>query len=308
MIEQNDLKGWVAAVLLGINANGLLAMEDNVAIEMPSVEETVFISLGEPMEYQDEIPSVVLEQQRYRGKQQAAQAAYELGLRHAAKKDWDKAGAMIIEAIQLQPENTDYLHTAAQFAYEINNFKAARTFQLETIRLHQAQHGESNEQLVALMDELAMIYMGENHYMDAETLFKKTLRLREEMLEPNHPDLAINLFRLATVKIRRGDLELAEQQLQQALDILEAAETNQDSAIAAVLHNLGELYRARKEFSKAEAALRQAIAMWRTDPERNRNEILMTQKSLDALNVMRQRLSDTRMQPDKIEDNNSIRM
>ena len=86
-----------------------------------------------------------------------------------------------------------------------------------------------------------MIYVGESHYMDAETLFKKTLQLREEMLEPNHPDLAVNLFRLATVKIRRGDLEHAEQQLQQALDILEAAETNQDSAIASVLHNLGEL-------------------------------------------------------------------
>jgi uncharacterized protein HemY len=90
--------------------------------------------------------------------------------------------------------------------------------------------------------------------------------------------------------------------LLQALDILKVAETNQDSAIASVLHNLGELYRARKEFSKAEATLNQAIAMWRTDPEQNHYEILMTQKSLDALKATRQRLSDTRMQPGKIED------
>lgn len=303
MTDHNVLRGCVAAVLLGINSSALLAMDDNGAVEMRYVEESASLSADESIKYQDAVPSILLEQRRNSGKQQAARAAYELGLRYAANKDWDKAGALIIEAIQLQPENTDYFHAAAQFAYEINNFKAARKFQLETIRLHQAQHGESNEQLVALMDELAMIYVGENHFMDAETLFKKTLQLREEMLEPNHPDIAVNLFWLATVKIRRGDLERAEQQLQQALDILKVAETNQDSAIAAVLHNLGELYRARKEFSKAEATLNQAIAMWRTDPEQNQYEILMTQKSLDALKATRLRLSDTRMQPGKIDDN-----
>ena len=303
MTEHKALMGWIAALLIGTHTSVSFAMDDNAAVEMQSVKETASLSADGPIEYQDAVPSIVLEQRRNSGKQQAARAAYELGLRYAAKKDWEKASALILEAIQLQPENTDYLHAAAQLGYELKNFTAARKYQLEAIRLHRVQHGESNEQFVALMDELAMIYVGGNHYMDAETLFKKTLLLREVMLEPNHPNIAVNLFRLATVKIRRGDLEPAEQQLQQALDILKVAETNQDSAIAGVLHNLGELYRARKEFSKAEATLNQAIAMWRTDPEQNQYEILMTQKSLDALKATRQRLSDTRMQPGKIEDN-----
>lgn len=133
------------------------------------------------------------------------------------------------------------------------------------------------------------------------------LQMREEILDQNDPYFALNLYWLAKVKIYRGDFEHAEQQLQQALDILKRADDNQDSHIAFVLHSQGELYFLRNKFIEAEAAYHQAITLWSNKPEQNKNEISMTKKSLGILNSMQQRLGDARKQPGKFQ-NNSVRL
>lgn len=289
MNNHKILKRWLAAALLCSNTGLFAASSDAMATDYQAADETdISIVPDDGFVDQGMVSTITLEQRLNNGKLQAAQAAYELGLRYAAKDNWKSAARLILEAVRLAPDNTDYLHAASRLAYTLKNYAAARKYQLKVVHLHQERHGQNNEQLVKLMDELSMIYVDENHFSDAETLLKRTLKIREELLGRNAPDIALNLYWLAKVKIHLGDYEDAEQKLQQALEILKLADENQNLNMAFILHSQGELYRSRNQYTKAAAAYRRAIDLWRNEPEEYKDEILMTEKSLTALSERQQ--------------------
>lgn len=231
---------------------------------------------------------VVPEVSQESGTERAAEIAYDYGISYASMSDFERARPLLMEAVRLEPDNVRYLYAVGLISYELKNYTAARHYQLAVIYKLRQQQGEENERFVKLLDELAMIYIAEKNDLIAEILMKKTLQIRRTILGQNHHDTAINLSRLATVEMRLGDLGKAEHDLHQAIEIFEMADGNHDERIAGVLHNLGELYRLRKEFPKAEAAFRKALALWSIDPEKNSRQLTMTLKSLGAINTTTQ--------------------
>ncbi len=68
---------------------------------------------------------VLLERIRANGKQQAADAAYQLSLAAAGRRDLDAVYSLIKESTQLAPEQAVYQQTAAYVAYSLKRFVAA---------------------------------------------------------------------------------------------------------------------------------------------------------------------------------------
>lgn len=290
MNKYNSLKLWIAVLALSMDPGLLVAMDGS-----GTAADTDLVNQGQN-------PSLILEQDLNNGKLQAAQAAFKLGVKYAEKSDWGNAAAMLQEAIRLQPDNTYYLHSATQLAFKLKDYEAARKFQLIVIALHTKQHGQDNQQFVKMMDELTSIYLAESHYLDAGTSLEKTLLLREKILDENHPDIALNLYWLAKVNISLGDLEQAERQLKEALDILNLSDLNQDSSIAFVLNSMGDLYQLKREYLKAEITYQQAIALWGKEPEHNKYELSVLEKKLAALDSMQQRLGGNNKHAGKLQE------
>lgn len=303
MNKHNSLKFWLIVLVLSTDPGALLAM-DRSGTAQKGATEGIEISLkpDNGVVNQVSVPSLTLEQSLNDGKLQAAQAAFKLGVKYAENSDWSHAAAMLQEAVQLQPDNSYYLHAASKLAFKLKDYAAASKYQLRVIRLHQEQHGQNNKQLVKMMDELTAIYLAESDYLDAGASLEKTLMLREGILDKSDPDIALNLYWLAKVNIRLGELGQAELELGEALKILNLSEANQDSNIAFILNSMGDLYQVRREYLKAEFIYQQAITLWSKEPEHNKYELSVLEKKLAALDSIQQRLDGNEKQAGKLQD------
>ena len=70
-------------------------------------------------------------------------------------------------------------------------------------------------------NNLAILYYAQGKYNEAETLYKKALKIREEVLGVNHPDTAFSYSNLAKLYHAQGKYEEAETLYQKALKICE---------------------------------------------------------------------------------------
>lgn len=99
-------------------------------------------------------------------------------------------------------------------------------------------------------------------YTEAEPLLQQALRIREQLLGSEHPDVALSLCWLATLSRERGNYIEAEPLFQQALGILSKHRAPGHSDIALVLNNLALLYWEQGRYAEAEPLLQQALSIW----------------------------------------------
>jgi CHAT domain-containing protein/Tfp pilus assembly protein PilF len=96
-------------------------------------------------------------------------------------------------------------------------------------------------------------------FQDAIPLAQQSLALREKVLEPRHPDLAISLDNLARLYQAQGAYERAEPPCVRALDIREKALGPMHPLVAQGLNHLAELYHAQGAYAKAEPLFVRAL-------------------------------------------------
>ena len=58
---------------------------------------------------------------------------------------------------------------------------------------------------------LANLYNKKSNYKKAEEFYIKCKKISEEILQPNHPDLAVLYFKLGNVYSNRADYDIAEE-------------------------------------------------------------------------------------------------
>src|SRR5690242_8813035 len=89
-------------------------------------------------------------------------------------------------------------------------------------------------------------------YEQAEPLYQQILAAQEQVLEPQHPDLATSLHNLALLYRSKGKYEQAEALFKRALEIREHAFGREHADVASSLHELAWLYRAEGKYAEAE--------------------------------------------------------
>jgi tetratricopeptide (TPR) repeat protein len=97
--------------------------------------------------------------------------------------------------------------------------------------------------LVALsLNNLASLYYAQGRYADAETLYTRSLAIREKVYGPDHPDVALSLNNLAELYRVQGRYPEAEPLYKRSLAIREKALGPDHPDVAQSLNNLGSLY------------------------------------------------------------------
>jgi tetratricopeptide (TPR) repeat protein len=96
---------------------------------------------------------------------------------------------------------------------------------------------------------------------EALPLLERALEIRENILEPNHRDIAFTIHSLAALYFDKSDYTKAEPLFQRALAIREKAWGPENYALAEPLNGLGDLYRHRGDCAKAEPPYMRALAL-----------------------------------------------
>jgi tetratricopeptide (TPR) repeat protein len=115
----------------------------------------------------------------------------------------------------------------------------------------------------ALLRAMALSNIGEllrikGKYAEAEAYHRKALSLRE-VSDEDESGIAASLNSIACLLTEMGRLEEAERAGSRALTLSEKA--GEDVQFAAIVHNLGEIYRLQKRYAEAEAFYRRALAI-----------------------------------------------
>src|SRR5262249_50688748 len=76
------------------------------------------------------------------------------------------------------------------------------------------------------LNNLAMLYLTQRRYADAEPLLKRSLAIREKALGPDHPNLAVLLNKLASLYDEQARYAAAEPLHKRALAIYEKIHSN----------------------------------------------------------------------------------
>jgi tetratricopeptide (TPR) repeat protein len=109
-----------------------------------------------------------------------------------------------------------------------------------------------DEQLANYLNSAGGAYFKAGRYPEAKPLYKRSLKIREKVLGPEHPDVATSLNNLAEFYYYQGRYSKAEPLLKDSLKIREKVLGPEHPDVAMSLNNLAELYYYQGRYSKAE--------------------------------------------------------
>jgi CHAT domain-containing protein/tetratricopeptide (TPR) repeat protein len=108
------------------------------------------------------------------------------------------------------------------------------------------------------------MYDNQGRYTDAESLYQRSLAIREKALGRDHPDVANSLSNLALLYGRQERYTDAEPLYQRSLAIREKALGRDHPSVAISLNNLAALYQDQGRYADAEPLYQRALAITET--------------------------------------------
>jgi len=121
--------------------------------------------------------------------------------------------------------------------------------------------GMESEEAARLLDQAGDYLRERGQYTEAEPLLIKSLALREKILGPEHPSLALSLHNMARLYHDQGKYTKAEPLYQQALAMREKSLGSEHPDLAITLNYLGMLYFYLGKYAQAEPLHQQALAI-----------------------------------------------
>jgi len=118
---------------------------------------------------------------------------------------------------------------------------------------------EVDKNLATLANNLALIYQALGQLEKALEFQMKSLKIREEILDPNHPDLATSYNNLATIYKALGQLEKALEFQMKSLKIREEILDPKHPDLAQSYNNLATIYLEQKNYQDAHNYCRRAV-------------------------------------------------
>jgi tetratricopeptide (TPR) repeat protein len=107
------------------------------------------------------------------------------------------------------------------------------------------------------------LYLHEHaRYAEAEAFYQHSLRIREQVLGPDHPQVASPLNGLAILYKDQGKYAESEPLYQRALHIWELALGPDHPQVASPLNGLANLYKEQGKYVEAEPLYQRALHIW----------------------------------------------
>ena len=110
---------------------------------------------------------------------------------------------------------------------------------------------EIDEQKLNLLFQITTIFRDMGEFEKALEYQKKSLKLNEEILGENHPDLEISYNNISTIYKSLGDLKKALEYQEKSLKLTEEKSGEKDSDLARIYNNISTIYKDMRELQKA---------------------------------------------------------
>ncbi len=170
-----------------------------------------------------------------------------------------RAGMQLLEAWQMHfVEAVHLLNHVGHYLYKRGEYAEAQ------VRYEQALQLVSQEEepllTTQILSNLGVLHIMLSHTPQAESYLRRALQIREQILEPAHPDLAENLNDLAGVYHNQKNLAEAEPLYQQALAIQEQTLGAEDPKTVRTLGNLALLQYSQQKYAEAEELNKRVLA------------------------------------------------
>ena len=240
-----------------------------------------------------------LKQVRVNSRLQAAEAAYNLSILAANRKDLTLARSLIEESIQLNQSNPNYLMFAADIAFITLQYDKAKTYQLKVLEIAKSAPGFDDLQVAMVLDQLGAIYVKQEEYDKAESDLQESLQLREKVLGDSHRLVVMSLNKLASLAVRQQRPTIAESLLKRSLDIARDVSGPQHANTATMLANLADFYQSEARLEEAEVLYQEAISIWLDSPVDPLRQAV-GQNSLGHLFLSQRRFDEARSQFEQV--------
>lgn len=134
-----------------------------------------------------------------------------------------------------------------------------------------------------LLNEAGHYCFERAQYIEAERLFKRALAIREQLLGPEHPDVAMSFSNLAALFHHQGRYDEAEPLFKRALAIHDRAPEPDHLNVALVLNNLAAFYDSQGRHEEAEPPFERALAIRERTLGPNHPSVATSLNNLGAL-------------------------
>ena len=146
--------------------------------------------------------------------------------------------------------------------YRQEQYDEAERLFVEAMDLLRERLGEDHPSMSAYRNALAAIFSWKGHYEEAESIFVKSLAAHRR-INPDDPDVVVDLMNLTAVRHKRGDPAGAEAGCREALEIHRRI-MPQHPRIANMLRELATILMEQGRAEEAEPLLREAVGRCQT--------------------------------------------
>ncbi len=194
-------------------------------------------------------------------KKAAASDAFELGSLKELQLDYHSAKKYYELAVQIEPDNTEYLnkfglilHELGEHKNDIKNFKKALAIDLKV-------YGDQHPQVAIRCNNLGLAWNSLGKYQKAIDYFEKALAIDLKVYGDQHPQVAIRYNNLGLAWDSLGKYQKAIDYLEKALAIDLKVYGEKNINVAREYNNLGEAWISLDEYQKAIDYLEKALAI-----------------------------------------------
>lgn len=161
-------------------------------------------------------------------------------------------GSLLYVHSYLNPPETWQSHNKKGVkAFQASHFAEAEKHFIQALELAETPPF-NNDRLHFSLYQLAEIYRIQSKFAEAELILKRTLEVDEELLGPEHPNVALGLNNLASNYRIRGRYEEAEALLKKALKVLEDSMGKEHALVGNILEHYAHLLHKMDRAEEAE--------------------------------------------------------
>ncbi|WP_317899937.1 tetratricopeptide repeat protein [Aurantibacillus circumpalustris] len=176
------------------------------------------------------------------------------------------------------PYLTQYIRSEAYINYLIENTNESEKLYEQCLSIDTTNKMEDKISFGSTLNGIGLIKSRKNRFIEADTLFNRTMRIYEMQIGKNHPDYATVLYNKAYLRLKEGKLSESENLFQQALEIINKTLDSQHDKIADNLTGLGEIRLKEKRKNEALKYFTQANEIYKAKFKSDHKKVILTSK------------------------------
>jgi tetratricopeptide (TPR) repeat protein len=149
----------------------------------------------------------------------------------------------------------------ARYLWSSGRYNEAETLSKRTLIASEEQLGLEHPDTLAIIHQLALVYLDQGRYDEAEMQYKHVLALREKQLGLEHPDTLRTMHNLAVVYYSQQRYSEAKTQYKHVLALRQKQLGSDHPDTLDTVHGLASVYDSQGLYSEAETRYKHVLAL-----------------------------------------------